>query len=45
MEIHIPELEDLKNEIIKMRELINGKPILSQEWYDLTEACCVVLFH
>jgi hypothetical protein len=26
MEIHIPELEDLKNKIIKMRELINFKP-------------------
>ena len=39
MERHIPELEDLKNEIIKMRELINTKPVLTQEWYDLTKAC------
>ncbi len=38
MEIHIPELEELKNEIIKMREILNTKPILTQEWYNLTEA-------
>ena len=39
MEIHIPELEELKKEILKLKELINNNPDLTQQWYDLTEAC------
>jgi len=39
MELHIPEILDLKKSIEELKSLFSESILLDQEWYDLEQAC------
>ncbi len=39
MELSIPEITELKQQIQELKELISDSVRLDQEWYDLEQAC------